>query len=151
MKKYISFLLVIVLAFSFTGCTAQSRVANTKIDIGKSEIFSEEDRKSAADWILNKWSKEKARYKLLAFCVQNTITELYSITYAGDEKSKYEQQYYADVEGYSHEEIIVFYIDFHTARGAGSEGFEGDEDYEEWAQILGRDNAGKWVFVTEGY
>ena len=139
MKKYISFLLVIVLAFSFTGCTAQSRVANTKIDIGKSEIFSEEDRKSAADWILNKWSKEK------------TITKLYSITYAGDEESKYEQDYYSDWEGYSHEEIIVFYIDFHTARGAGSEGFEGNEDYEEWAQILGRDNAGKWVFVTGGY
>ena len=142
-KRLISFMLAVFMAFIFSGCNTsaseKSKIENTKIDIGESELFTEEDRKSAADWILNKWSKE------------NTITKLYSITYAGDEKSKYEQQYYADVEGYSHEEIIVFYIDFHTARGAESEGFEGNEDYEEWAQILGRDNGGNWVLVTGGY
>ncbi len=139
MKRLFSVMLALVLVFTVAGCGAKSKIANTKIDIGESEIFSEEDRNAAVKWILERWSKEK------------TITKLYSITYAGDEESKYEQDYYSDWEGYSHEEVIVFYIDFHTARGAGSEGFEGDEDYEEWAQMLGRDDGGEWVFVTGGY
>ena len=143
MKKITSVFLALLLIISLAGCSGEvsktQKIADTKIDIGTSRIFSEEDRKSAADWILNKWSKEK------------TITKLYSITYAGDEESKYEQDYYSDWEGYSHEEIIVFYIDFHTARGAGSEGFDSDEDYDGWAYMLGRDDGEEWVYVTEGY
>jgi len=44
--------------------------------------------------------------------------------------------------------MIVFYIDFHTARGAESEGFNGNTDYDEFTQMLGRDNGGEWVFVN---
>lgn len=142
-KKIISLLLVIMLVFLVSGCTARvteaDRIADTKIDLGESEIFSEEDRNAAVKWILEHWSKEK------------TITKLYSITYAGDERSLAEQAYYSDTDNLSHEEMIVFYIDFHTARGAESEGFNGNADYDEFAQMLGRDNGGEWVFVTGGY
>lgn len=134
---------MIMLVFLVSGCGARvteaDRIADTKIDIGESEIFSEEDRNTAVKWILNDWSKEK------------TITKLYSITYAGDERSIAEQAYYSDTDNFSHEEMIVFYIDFHTTKNAGIEGFNGDSDYDGWAQILGRDNGGEWVFVTGGY
>ena len=142
-KRIISLILAVALVFLLYGCrervTEADRIADTKIDIGESELFSTEDRKSAAQWILDRWSKEK------------TITKLYSITYAGDEKSMGEQSYYADVDNLSHEEMIVFYIDFHTCNSDRSEGFNGDSDYDGWTQILGRDNGGEWVFVTGGY
>ena len=142
-KKTGCLLLAIVLVLLFSGCGARvteaDRIADTKIDIGESEIFSTEDRESAVQWILDKWSKDK------------TITKLYSITYAGDESSMAEQEYYSDTDNLSHEEMIVFYIDFHTVRGAESEGFNGNADYDEFAQMLGRDNGGEWVFVTGGY
>ena len=140
-KKTVSILLAAALVFLLSGCgasvTEADRIADTKIDIGESELFSAEDREAAAQWILDKWSKEK------------TITKLYSITYAGDERSKAEQAYYSDTD-LSHEEMIVFYIHFHTTRNAES-GFNDNADYDEFAQMLGRDNGGEWVFVTGGY
>lgn len=142
MKKAISIFLLLAFVFSLVGCNSvmsEDRIGNTKIDIGESEIFSEEDRQSAVEFILNDWKDEK------------TITKLYSITYAGDEKSKYETEYYSDVDNMAYDEIIVFYIDFHTSKDASAEGFNENEDYTGWAQMLGRDNGGKWVFVTGGY
>ncbi|MBQ9531305.1 MAG: hypothetical protein IJR70_04460 [Eubacterium sp.] len=142
-KKMLILPLVAVLVFLLSGCgtrvTEADRIANTTIDIGKSELFSTEDRKSAVQWILDKWSKEK------------TITKLYSITYVGDARSTAEQAYYFGTDNLSHEEMIVFNIHFHSAKGAGSEGFNGDSDYDGFAQVLGRDNGGEWVFVTGGY
>ena len=142
MKKYLSVLLAVVFIISLTGCgsgSTESKIANTKIDIGESEIFTEEDRNSAAEFILDMWKNAK------------TITELYSITYAGDEESQNETEYYSDTESYRHDEIIVFYIDFHTAKGSAAETFNDDYDYRGWAQMLGRDNGGEWIFVTGGY
>lgn len=143
-KRIIGLFFALVIILSLAGCSFENgktqKIAETKIDIGESEIFSEKDRKSAAEFILNKWKNEP------------TITKLYSITYAGDEESKYEQEYYYDLgEGYSYEEMIVFYISFRTAKGAESEGFESNEDYDGWSEILGRNNGGEWVFVTGGY
>ena len=142
-KQTVRILLAAAMIFLLSGCGARvteaDRIANTAIDIGESELFGTEDRESAAQCILDKWSKEKA------------ITKLYSITYAGDARSTAEQAYYSGTDNLSYEEMIEFYIHFHSSKGAESEGFIGDSDYDYFSQILGRDNGGEWVFVTGGY
>lgn len=120
------------------GCRAQDsaadKAAETRINIGKSTLFSEEDRDAAVQCIL-----EKVR-------ADASITKLYSITYAGDEKSKAEAGY---DRGY--EEIIVFLINFHTAKGAYAEGYNSDEDYRDFQQMFGRNAGGAWEYVDGGY
>ena len=140
MKKVISVILILALIFLFAGCSGKTpkegKTEGVKIDIRESSIFTEKDRNSAVDFIINKVEND------------GSIEKLYSVTYAGDEESKSETEYYKDLE---YDEIIVFYIDFHSVKGSEADGFNGDFDYEAFAQMLGRDKGGEWEFVTGGY
>ncbi|MBR2731837.1 MAG: hypothetical protein IKD72_07620 [Clostridia bacterium] len=138
MKKTVCLLFACLFALLAGGCRAagpaEDKTAQARINIGKSTLFSEADRDAAVQFIL-----EKVR-------ADGSIAKLNAVRYAGDEKSKKEAAY---DRGY--EEIIVFYIDFHTAKGADAEGFNADEDYTDFQQMLGRNAGGAWEYVDGGY
>ena len=138
MKKTACLFLACLLALFAGGCRAAGpaadKTADARINIGKSTLFSEADRDAAVQFILEKVKTDAS------------VAKLYAIRYAGDEKSEREAGY---DRGY--DEIIVFLIDFHTAKGADAQGFNADEDYRDFQQMLGRNAGGAWEYVDGGY
>lgn len=120
------------------GCAVgRSGTKNTKVDYGTSDLFTQEDREQAVACIKQSIETNK------------NITALYRLTYAGDARSQYEQQYYRnDYDKY--EEVIVFTGDYHTALTAGG-AYDTNSTYDDWSWILGRHPGGEWVIITQGY
>ncbi len=137
MKKTICILLTIIIAVSLFGCaktSAASRIADVNIDIGESEMFTEDDRNEAVKLILNEVGSWES------------VEKVYALRYAGDEASKEENGY----DG--HDEVMVFLCDLHSVKSASKAGgFNTDTDYTDWNWILGKNADGQWELLTWGY
>ncbi|MBQ6266842.1 MAG: hypothetical protein IJK64_03635 [Clostridia bacterium] len=139
MKKTICVLLLLCIVLTAAGCAQACKTENAKIDLGESALYSVEDRQAAVDYIVNRLFKN------------NVVKELYAVRYAGDDRSQEEQAYYVDAEQLAFDEIIVFLTDFRSARGVKAGSLNPNENYTDYAYILGRETGGDWEFVTGGY
>ncbi|MBQ9227512.1 MAG: hypothetical protein IJ168_01670 [Eubacterium sp.] len=134
-KRIISLLLILILPMCLFGCALEEKTdktANTVVDLGESRLYSEEDRKTAAEKTMYDYEHSPA------------IAVLYSVTYAGDDASEETKKYYGDGK---YEEVILFYVSFHTKQGAASHGFNNDCDYDVYRDALGKNARGEWETI----
>ena len=136
MKRVICLILTIGLIVALAGC---GHTENAKIDLGESSLFSQADRQAAVDYLFQKHLGSPA------------IQKVYAVRYAGDERSKEEKAYYVDQAGMAFDEIIVFSVDFKSARGLKAGAFNPNERYNDYSYVLGRTNGDTWEYVTSGY
>ena len=137
MKKLFVLLMAFLLALPFClSAAAQESETGAIIDLGESEIFSQEDLQSAVDAILAEFSTWEG-------------TEMHLITYAGDEQSlselEYVQKHYE--EGY--DEVAVFLSAFRSPKeqyGA----WEADEEYT-YSWCAARKDKGEWNLINWGW
>ena len=138
MKKLICIIISSVILLALAGCGAgasgASKTADTTIDIGESEIFTEADRQAAVKLILDEvggWE---------------SVEKVYSIRYTDDERSK-EEGGYKD-----YDEVMVFVSDLHSVKSSSKAGgFNTDEDYTDWQWLVGKGADGQYELLTWGY
>lgn len=135
MKKIFSVFLCLVFAFSL--CACGGNVENVKIKDVKSEIYSDDDIKSAINVIIEEFDKDWDG------C---TLKE---IGYAGDAKAKGDQEYYAKV--YNVDEAIILISTFDVDSSGGDGSLEPNDTYTDWNWILTRNNGGEWKHADHGF
>lgn len=116
-------------------CSCARRSSEVKVDIGSSELFSEQDRRDASDTIIKE-------FRHLEGCTLN------SLTYAGDEKSlkEAESNTYA---GEKYDEYIVFASSFRSPKNGGG-AWTADTEYT-WSWVLARNGLTAWRLINYGY
>ncbi len=136
----IVFILIAVILCGRSVGILNSNIANTKIDLGTSEIYSEEDLQAAADIILKEigsWS---------------SVKEVYTISYCGDESSSSQLEYCKSLSDDSqYTKCVVFESSFKTTGSAGSNGFNENSLYDGWQWYLAGTADGEWELLTWGY
>ncbi len=120
-----------------SGCTKNTE--NVKIDLGKSEIYSQEDLTSASEIIL----KEIGSWK--------SVKQVYTISYCGDEYSTSQIDYCKTLNDKNYTQCVVFESSFKTASSADSDGFNSNSNYDGWKWYLARTDNGEWELLTWGY
>lgn len=134
---------IILCSVVFCACSSsdpgQKKVKDTKTDIGQSAVFSDEDRSAAADCIINMVKD------------QRSIAKLYSLTYAGDERSQSGDLSSITGDRSDISEYIVFYMDFRSAGGSNAGGLKPDSDYSAFPVTVGRADSGEWSYLGGGY
>ena len=111
-----------------------------KIDLGTSELFTEEQLRAAAISI-------KCKFASFEGC------ELHSIKYAGDENNNENNLADFGAEG-KYKKLAMFVSDFHTPDLSKTDidtGFESDVEMKDYQWWLGLDDEGSWSIVTWGY
>lgn len=145
LKIGISFLVIVFILIAVILCGRavgifNNNIANTKVDLGTSEIYSEEDLQAAADVILKEigsWS---------------SVKEVYTVSYCGDEISSGNLDYCNMLSDTERIQCVVFESSFHTVKlSAESDGFNTDSRYDYWQWCLARTADGEWELLTWGY
>lgn len=133
MKRIVLLLTAMVLAFTLTAC--QGKIEDVRVDIGPSEIYSEEEIDDAVYEILTYFRRE------FGGC---SLTRLeYIESKSADAAAEWAKQYDAD-------QAIVLVSTFEvTGKTDGSLAY--GETYQNWQWILVRNNSGKWQVKTCGY
>lgn len=141
MKKSLSLILCICVLLSLCACSPKKGdISKVKIDLGESEIYSEDDIQSAIDVILADFEKDWEG------------CELKMISYAGDEESQFETDYYlGENKYYDADEAIVLVSDFYARNPSDNSGLNSPFDYNGWSWILVRTEGGTWRHVDHGY
>lgn len=111
---------------------------NVTVDLGTSELYTEEELKEAA---------VQVKCKFAGFGC-----ELKSIRYAGDECNTQEKIEWLNTidKGAQYTSVAEFLTDFHTPEN-GTSVFEPDTDRKDYTWWLGKDEDGDWQLVTFGY
>ena len=112
-------------------------MANTEIDIGESDIYTEDDREAAVQLIIDEVSNWSG------------VETVYNITYAGDERSK--DKIGIEPGGEYYHTVMVFLSDFRTGKTPASSGFNSDCDYPEYMWIVAITEDGEYKLVDWGY
>ena len=136
MKKVVliaaAFMLTVLI---FTGC---GNVANAKIDIGKSEAYTEDERNKVANEI-----------KDIFFKNYDECT-LHTIKYSGDKMSEYELDYCRELIGKDYKECIAFETEFRSPdRYRDDQAWNLNEEYS-YHWYFARENGGEWEYITAG-
>lgn len=137
MKKSRIFALLFMIMILVSGCSNNSE--NVKIDLGKSEIYSQEDLNSASEVVLKEikgWS---------------SVEEVYEISYCGDKDSASQLAYCKTLKDKDYTQCTVFVSSFKTTSSAGSDGFNPSSDYGGWRWYLARTDGGRWELLSWGY
>ena len=110
------------------------------VDLGSSELFTQEERDDAVLLI-------KGKFATFAGC------ELHSIRYAGDEADNEENLAWLNslVEGAEFTQVAEFLSDFHSPVEEGPYAWEIDMEYKHYQWWLARKNDGAWEIVSWGY
>jgi hypothetical protein len=140
MKNRIAFIVTAVIVasvgiglilFALYAGNPEPNTADTKIDYGTSELYSKEDMDKCIPQIYDKINEFES------------VKELYSITYAGDERCRQETEE-------AGKDIIVFLSDFSTKRNAGG-AWNDNDDYTDWGWIFEKGDNGEWNLRGWGY
>lgn len=131
MKKNIFILsLVTVLMFLLVGCQKEGKTDNAKVDLGKSDVYSEQEREDAVEAVKEKF-KEFTNCELTKIWYDE-ITELASSTLKDKNK-------------------IVLYTDFKTGDVEKDSGLTKNSKVNGWSWTLQRDNKDdEWRIVDYG-
>jgi hypothetical protein len=141
MKRFVAIFLAMVMTVGLSACGAATK--GVKIDLGKSERFSEAERQAAADFVLAQFQGEGYEG-----CTLRRIyyDEAQSLRLA----PSYIDGPQYDIYGMDPDDIIVLFSDFRTGDVLGS--FEPNANYNGWAWYLIRDGKGEpWREYTHGY
>ncbi len=133
---YVSFKLFGKVVFGFE---IKNRMTGADINLGESDIYSEEDLQSAADVIINEiggWS---------------SVKQVYDITYCGDELSEDNLDYCKMLGEKNYTQCAVFKSDFFTSNSRESGGFNPNSRYDDWMWYLAKTDDGEWELLTWGY
>ena len=133
MMKFIALILAFVLMLGpLSACGNEPQVI-----YGESEMYSERDMDRAVDEIMDSFGKMRG-------CV------MYSLEYAGDEKSLSELDYCNSLEeGGEFDQCIVFKSTFRSPINGGGAWEENEMYY--WTWTLARKDGGSWKLLTWGY
>lgn len=138
MKKTGIIILLLLFTVLFSSCE-KSNIENVNIDLGNSDIYSRQELQAAADKISNEikgW---------------NSVKEVYSISYCGDETAIEELNYCNTLKDKEYTQCVVFESSFETAGSAESDGFNSNSRYDGWQWYLARTDNGEWEMLTWGY
>ena len=141
MRKLALYLSMTIIVLQLSSCALAENfitgdVSNYTVDYGESELYNEEDMKSATDFIVADF---KERF---------TGSKLYSVQYMGDKHSEEQLDYVINTLGIDIDECICFIFDFRNAKYLDN-GIPNEEVWE-LEMILGRKNDGNWFYVTHG-
>jgi len=132
-KRFLTITLAAV--FGVILCSCLGSTAEVKVDLGTSELYTENDLHDAAEAI-------KKQFLEFEGCT------LHSLTYAGDERSNKEAKYHISHD-IIYDEYAVFDSSFHSPKKSGG-AWTTDTEYT-WSWILGRNNKGIWKVINYGY
>lgn len=121
------------------GFEMKNRMAGADINLGKSDVYLEEDLQYAADIIINViggWS---------------SVEQVYDITYCGDELSEDNLDYCNMLRDNNYTQCAVFTSDFFTSDSAENDGFNSNSRYDDWMWYLAKTDDGEWELLTWGY
>lgn len=126
--------IIILILVNFTN--KKGNIEKAEIVIGNSEIYSEDEIKSAIDIVLSKFKDFPA-----------TLNKIWY----DEEKSQKESKEWA--KRYNADQAIVLYSNFKTYSGdqALNHGFNSNSEYPNWGWILVRINHEEWQLKTWGY
>ncbi len=129
MKKLI--VILVILSLLICGC---GKVSDVQIEIGESQLYSENEIRQAADLVIRQFQKG------FESCV------LLNIRYDEEESLQRASDW---AEQYGAKEAIVLYSDF-LVIGSRNPTLNSNSKYENWSWILVR-NGGNWELKTWGY
>ena len=137
MKKLFILVLAVILSsalFGFAG--AQEGEGGAIIDLGESDIFSQDDLQSAVDAILAEFSTWEG-------------TEMHLVTYAGDVQSLSELEYVQKNYEAGYDEVAVFLSAFRSPKEQYA-AWEADEEYT-YSWCAARKDKGEWKLINWGW
>ena len=135
MKKAIALLTAAVLLTLLFSC---ADVSHAVVDLGSSQLYSSEELADAADAV-------KREFLGLSGCT------LYSLKYAGDERSTNELGYCREIaDNPAFADCIVFTSSFRTSADENG-GFEPNAVIDGYDWICAREKGGSWVVVSYGF
>lgn len=135
----IVFILVVGILYGREVGILNNNIADTKVDLGTSEIYSEEDLQAAADVILAEVSN------------WNSVKKVYAISYCCDESTPNLDNYCGSFISTEYAHCVVFDSSFKTSGSALSEGFNPDSVYDGWHWIVVKDENNEWKLLDWGY
>ncbi len=129
-------IILITSLLAFFMMKESSNTKDAKIDIGKSNTYTESEINDAINIVLAKFKQFPA-----------TLDKIWY----DEEKSNKESKEWA--KQYNADEAIVLFSNFKTYKGEKSinNGFNPDSEYINWNWILVRNNKGKWYLKDWGY
>lgn len=128
--------LILILIFSAVIFFTRGNTMGAEIDLGQSEIYSQEDIESAARTVKRYFASMKG-------------CRLYSLSYAGDDTARENLQYCNTLGDRNYDECIVFKSRFRSPI-RGGEAWEANAEYY-WSWSLARQKGGEWVLLSWGY
>ena len=132
--------LLLCLAAALLLCACGGSGKDLQIESVDSEIYSEADINAAIRVIIKEFDSDWKG------C---TLT---SISYAGDERTRAESEYYLGPSGfYDADELIVLTSSFDVDETGGDGSLTPNSSYDGWSWILVRSNGGAWEHVDHGY
>ena len=135
MKKYIPFLIVMLLSVLLAGC-GKGNVSGVKILELRSAIYTDWEIRDAVEVAVRSFENEFHDCRLL------------EIGYAGDEKGKAFVEW---ADQYDVDQVIILVSSFEAGPDGGDGSLNPNETYRNWQWILGRKNSGRWKLLTHGY
>lgn len=132
MKRTVAAVGLCVFILLFSACSLNpGRVDQATVDLGDSDLFSEEELRQASDCVL-------AKFKAFEGC------EL--------QKLWYDEQFSSGMYGDGNVLEMVLLSDFHVDEDPRDGGLSPDTDYTSWQWLLIRDSeTSKWVVRDWGY
>lgn len=137
MKKLRVIILFLCIIVFISGCS--NNTANVKIDLGKSDIYTQEDLEEAANIVLNEIK------------TWESVTVVYTISYCGDEASAKQLDYCNSLSDKGYVQCALFESSFKSAGEDKSGGFNPNDVYEGWQWYLARTDGGQWELIMWGY
>lgn len=135
MKKRFAMVLALSLVLALAGCAGN--LDNVAVDYGDSALYTQAEIGQAVQVV-------KDTFRTFNGCT------LHSLSYAGDERSEAELDYYnAALEDAAYISCIVLNSSFHSPKNGGG-AWEANTEYT-WNWILAKESGGDWTLISYGY
>lgn len=135
MRKFIPFLVMLVISFCLSGC-ARGDVSRVSIHDQPSRIYTEKEIRQAVNVAMEYFEKE------FDGCV------LLGISYVGDDMGK---AFIEWANRYDVDQVIILVSDFTVGPEGGDGSLNPNDTYRNWQWILGRSGGGQWKHLDHGY
>lgn len=135
MKKFVPFLVMLVISLCLSGC-ARGDVSKVRVNGQLSNIYTDWEISRAVDVAVRYFEKEFDGCTLL------------EIGYVGDQDGK---AFIERANQYGVDEVIILVSSFAVGPEGGDGSLNPNDTYRNWKWILGRTNGGQWKHLDHGY
>ena len=135
MKKFVPFLVMLVISLCLSGC-ARGDVSKVRVNGQLSNIYTDWEISKAVDVAVRYFEKEFDGCTLL------------EIGYVGDQEGK---AFIERANQYGVDEVIILVSSFAVGPEGGDGSLNPNDTYRNWKWILGRTNGGQWKHLDHGY